>query len=121
MRRGLSRPQHQDVIARADCLGFVTVGRRDAWGVGDRLDNWHGVTTDADGRVVRLNHSSNGLSGEIPRRSATSPLWPGVNPVINAVGSSANSACNLLLRPPRKRPVARRLLLAKRRRDPHPA
>ena len=40
--------------------------RRDNWGMGDRLDDWHGVTTDADGRVVRLNLSSNELSGSIP-------------------------------------------------------
>ena len=73
VRRGLIRLKQQDFIARADCLGFVTVGRRDDWGVGDRLDSWHGVTTDADGRVVRLNYSSNGQSGEIPRRSETSP------------------------------------------------
>ena len=121
MRRGLSRPKHQDVIARADCLGFETVGRRDDWGVGDRLDNWHGVTTDTDGRVVRLNRSSSGLSGEIPSRSATSPLWLGVSPVSNAVRSSATSACSLLLRPPRESPLAWSLLFAARRRDPHPA
>ena len=73
VRGGLILLKHQDFIARADCLGLVTVGRRDDWGVGDRLDKRHGVTTAADGRVVRLNHSSNGLSGEIPRRSETSP------------------------------------------------
>ena len=121
MRRGLIRLKQQDFIARADCLGFVTVGRRDDWGVGARLDNCHGVTTDADGRLVRLNHSSNGQSREIPRRSETSLLWPGVSPVINAVRSSATSACTLLLRPPRERPIAWRLLFAERRRDPHPA
>ena len=30
------------------------------------MDKWHGVTTDADGRVQQLYLSQNGLSGPIP-------------------------------------------------------
>ncbi|WP_419916171.1 ABC transporter substrate-binding protein [Candidatus Poriferisodalis sp.] len=40
--------------------------RNDLWGSGAPLGQWHGVTTDGDGRVVRLELQSNGLSGELP-------------------------------------------------------
>ena len=36
------------------------------WLSSEALSEWHGVTTDANGRVTRLNLSSNELSGEIP-------------------------------------------------------
>ena len=36
------------------------------WKTGEPLSAWHGVTTDADGRVTRLSLSSNKLSGAIP-------------------------------------------------------
>ena len=36
------------------------------WKTAAALDEWHGVTTDADGRVQRLDLSFNGLSGSIP-------------------------------------------------------
>ena len=40
--------------------------RNDLWGSAAPLGRWHGVTTDSDGRVVRLELQSNGLSGELP-------------------------------------------------------
>lgn len=36
------------------------------WLSGEPIDEWHGVTTDADGRVTELTLSDNALSGEIP-------------------------------------------------------
>ena len=36
------------------------------WLSGAPLDDWHGVTTDADGRIVELTMTDNALSGEIP-------------------------------------------------------
>ena len=36
------------------------------WKTAAALDKWHGVTTDADGRVQRLVLSQNELSGPIP-------------------------------------------------------
>ena len=36
------------------------------WKTEARLRDWHGVTTDADGRVSRLNLWENGLTGSIP-------------------------------------------------------
>ena len=36
------------------------------WKTAAALDEWHGVTTDADNRVQRLDLSFNGLSGTIP-------------------------------------------------------
>ena len=37
------------------------------WGSNEDLDEWHGVTTDSDGRVSRLNLIDNGLSGRFRR------------------------------------------------------
>ena len=39
---------------------------RTNWLSGRPLDEWHGVTTDSDGRVTALNLSSNSLYGPIP-------------------------------------------------------
>ena len=36
------------------------------WLTNEALSEWHGVTTDANGRVTRLNLSANELSGDIP-------------------------------------------------------
>ena len=38
------------------------------WGTDERFANWHGVTTDAAGRVVSLHLYSNNLTGPIPPR-----------------------------------------------------
>ena len=39
---------------------------RTNWLSGRPLDEWHGVTTDSDGRVTALNLSSNSLKGALP-------------------------------------------------------
>ena len=39
---------------------------RTNWLSGRPLDEWHGVTTDSDGRVTALNLSSNSLYGALP-------------------------------------------------------
>ena len=39
---------------------------RTNWLSGRPLDEWHGVTTDSDGRVTALELSGNQLTGEIP-------------------------------------------------------
>ena len=41
-------------------------GNNTNWGSDMPLSGWHGVTTDSDGRVRRLDLSDNQLSGEIP-------------------------------------------------------
>ena len=36
------------------------------WGSDEDLGEWYGVTTDSDGRVVKVVLEDNGLSGELP-------------------------------------------------------
>lgn len=36
------------------------------WGTDASLNEWHGVTTDGDGRVTELRLSKNGLKGVLP-------------------------------------------------------
>lgn len=40
--------------------------RNGGWGTRTMLDTWHGVETDEDGNVVRLELTRNNLNGEIP-------------------------------------------------------
>ena len=40
------------------------------WGSAEAIDSWHGVETNADGRVVGLRLPHNGLSGQLPARLA---------------------------------------------------
>ena len=36
------------------------------WGTAEALSTWHGVTTNGDGRVTRLELQENGLNGTLP-------------------------------------------------------
>ncbi len=65
--------EHGDVLSDREALEelFAATGgdgwrRNDLWGSAAPLGRWHGVTTDSDGRVVRLDLSSNGLAGVLP-------------------------------------------------------
>ena len=40
--------------------------RSDNWGTDLPLGQWHGVTTERTGRVIRLDLAYNGLAGELP-------------------------------------------------------
>ncbi len=48
--------------------------RRDNWLGGAALGTWHGVTTDANGRVTELRLAGNGLRGPVPDLSALTQL-----------------------------------------------
>ena len=45
--------------------------RNDSWLSEAPLDQWHGVTTDENGRVIELDLGENGLSGTIPSELGT--------------------------------------------------
>ena len=45
---------------------------RDNWLSEEPLTEWHGITTDANGRVIRLELRSNNLSGGLPEKSGQS-------------------------------------------------
>ena len=71
---------------------------RTNWLSGRPLDEWHGVTTDSDGRVTALNLSSNSLYGPIPAAlgdlTNLESLWLEGNqltgPIPAALGDLAN-------------------------------
>jgi len=65
--------EHGDVRSDREALEelFAATGgdgwsRNDFWGSAAPLGRWHGVTTDGDGRVVRLDLSSNEVAGVLP-------------------------------------------------------
>ena len=56
----------QALEALYDATGGPTWTRNTNWKTPAPLGQWHGVTTDADGRVTGLDLSENALSGSIP-------------------------------------------------------
>ena len=72
--REASHPLHSDSVAgdRAalvilyNATGGANWTNNSGWLSAAPLDQWHGVTTDAEGRVSTLDLRNNGLSGEIP-------------------------------------------------------
>ena len=56
-----------------------------SWSSGEPLASWHGVTTDGDGRVTRLELGDNGLSGTLP--GGAGATWPGSRPSFSTATS----------------------------------
>ena len=62
----VDHPGREALTALYDALDGANWTRSDNWGTDAPLDQWHGVRVDDRGRVIRLNLSKNGLSGDIP-------------------------------------------------------
>ena len=54
------------LVALHDATGGPDWTRRTNWTTGAPLAEWHGVTTDADGRVAALSLAENNLAGTLP-------------------------------------------------------
>ena len=54
------------LVALYNATGGTHWARRDGWLTGRPVGEWYGVTTDGNGRTVRLDLSYNQLTGEIP-------------------------------------------------------
>ena len=54
------------LMALYDAAGGANWSNNDGWVYTVDIGQWHGVTTDAAGRVTALDLSGNGLSGELP-------------------------------------------------------
>ena len=69
---GLAQAQTNTSTDRAALVALYNAtdgdnwGNNTNWGSDMPLRGWHGVTTDSDGRVRRLDLSGNQLSGEVP-------------------------------------------------------
>ena len=57
--------EREALIAFYDALGGPDWIQRDFWGSDKPVGEWHGVETDAEGRVVRLTIYDNNLEGEV--------------------------------------------------------
>ena len=66
-------PEGLALIALFDRTAGPGWSNGENWVTGAPLGEWHGVHTDADGRVVRVDLAGNGLSGEIPPELARLP------------------------------------------------
>ena len=73
----------------------------DGWLYTEDLGQWHGVTTDAAGRVTELNLRDNQLSGPIPpelgRLASLEKLWLNSNQLSGVVPAELGSLANLTL------------------------
>ena len=56
----------QELVELYEAFDGVNWTNATNWGTDAPLDTWHGVTTDGEGRIIELDLSDNGLSGEIP-------------------------------------------------------
>ena len=54
------------LVALYDATEGDNWNTRDRWMSTTPIDQWHGVTIDAEGRVTALDLNGNGLSGELP-------------------------------------------------------
>ena len=54
------------LMALYEAAGGRSWTKRDNWGSDRPLDEWHGVETDGEGRVIWLDLRENGLAGSIP-------------------------------------------------------
>ena len=63
------------LTALFDATGGESWQNSDGWLYTEDLGQWHGVTTDAAGRVTELNLRDNRLSGELPEELGT-PYQP---------------------------------------------
>ena len=63
---GAATGDREALMALYDATNGASWTTNTNWGSDEDLGEWHGVTTDSDGRVYRLNLRKNGLSGSIP-------------------------------------------------------
>ena len=54
------------LVALYNAAGGPNWTNNDGWNTSAPIGQWHGVTTDSDGRVTRLELDTNGLNGRIP-------------------------------------------------------
>ena len=62
----LREAERQALMLCYQALGGPDWLQRDFWGSDRPVGDWHGIETDADGRVVRLTIYDNNLEGSIP-------------------------------------------------------
>ena len=71
----------------------------DNWKTDEPLDQWHGVTTDSDGHVTRLELGDNKLSGTIPAQlgnlTSLEYLWFNNNELSGAIPSQLGNLTSL--------------------------
>ena len=91
-------PDRATLVSLYNATGGANWTNSANWLTDKPLDTWHGVTTDASGRVTELDLSENGLTGPIPPQlgSLTSleelQLWKNdlTGPIPPELGSLAN-------------------------------
>ena len=62
----VSSPNRETLIELYNRLGGLEWSDRTNWLTNEPLNQWHGVTTDADGQVTRLELNDNNLLGPLP-------------------------------------------------------
>ena len=82
-----------------DATGGASWTNGTGWKTSASLDQWHGVTTGADGRVTGLDLGDNGLAGPIPdalaRLESLESLYLGSNGLIGPIPAALGRLVNL--------------------------
>ena len=67
----LPSPDRPALVALYNATGGANWTNNDSWLTNAPISQWHGVTTDSEGRVTELNLTSNQIKGEIPPELAS--------------------------------------------------
>ena len=82
-----------------NATGGTTWTNNTNWLITEALSEWHGVSTDATGRVTDLNLTQNGLSGEIPAELGNlanlQNLWLHANTLSGEIPAELGNLANL--------------------------
>ena len=113
--KGALPAQGPDPAVKADRAALMTLydatngpfwGVNTNWGSDTPLGTWHGVTTDADGRVIRLSLYLNQLSGPLPTALGHLANLRRLDLSSNQLSGPAAAACPGLSRQPIERAAA---------------
>ena len=92
-------PGREALTALYDALDGANWTRSDNWGTDAPLDQWHGVRVDDRGRVIRIDLSKNGLSGDIPAEigdlESLQDLWLFGNQLSGPIPAELGNLTNL--------------------------
>ena len=95
----LPPPDREALEALYNATGGANWTNNDSWLTNAPISQWHGVTTDSEGRVTELNLTSNQLKGEIPPELASltnlKVLALGGNELTGKIPAGLGSLANL--------------------------
>ena len=96
----LPSPDREALVALYNATGGANWTNNDGWLTNAPIGQWYGVTTDASGRVTRLDLADNQLTGSIPDELGSlanlEELWLSENQLTGEISVELGSPSNLV-------------------------